>query len=168
MHLGAPQVGGEEHDPLAHLGQGDGQVGGDGGLAVLAGGAGHHDRLEALALGHDHHPGAQRPVGLGGRAVRVLHGDQRGRGAPVAAGAGHRGQHGGPQVLLEVDPTPEPVVDPVPAEGHQQPEEEAEEGAEDGVGLEPGLAGASGRLAALATVPASLTLSLAMSARVVR
>src|SRR5207302_4751690 len=80
----------------------------------------------------------------GGGAVGVLHRDQRGGGAAVAPGAGDRGQHGGPQVLLQVDPTAEPVVDPVTTEGHQQPEEQAEEGADHGVLLGLGAVGSAG------------------------
>src|SRR6185295_3624134 len=134
--------------------QGHGQVGGDGGLAVFAGGRGDHDRLQALALGHYQHPGPQGPVGLGGGAVRPL---RRVRGTVASTGARrYSSRSTRPRSRLSTRSRPKAMSSPA-----KRPKKAPRTAFVLGLGL----SGAPGRLAMLTTEPASVTLSLAMSAR---
>ncbi len=109
MQPGPAQVA-VDHHHLAVLGPGQdhGQVGHGGGLALRGRGTGDLEAVQRLVEAEELDRGAQRPVGLAGRRVGTLQGDDL--GGPVAPGHGRDeaedGQRrtGGPlEVVLGLD-----------------------------------------------------------------
>ena len=128
------EVGRNQDDPLVRVGQRHGEVGRRGGLALARRWAHDHEGLHPALDGGEHDAGSKRPVGLGDRALRLVHADQL-RLLPLPPSRDLRDdcENPGAELLLEVGPSAEAVVQPLPQQRHAAPEGEADEEPQDAV-----------------------------------